>query len=145
METGSSDVTNLQIWSFGYFGCSTISKFSYGKLVTYVDRVWLNNMQVRKEPQTGNPVQQPDAGQSSQVNDQLRVKFRRSGNDIWSTDNPTTGKAGADQVHDPGNTGTASNVVGNVSSFLSGICASFRSDNIVVESVQQLKKSSQNY
>ena len=102
-------------------------------------------MQVPKEPQTGNRVQQPDAGQSSQVNDQLRVKFRRSGNDVWSTDNPTTGKAGADPVQDPGKTGTASNVIGNVSSFLSGISASFRSDNVIVESAQQLKKSSQNY
>ena len=78
----------------------------------------------------------------------LKVTLRRSVGDAWTSDQADNLAPGA--TPNPGRTATVSplnlpttSVAENVSSFLSGIRASFRSENTNVESKLQSKRMSQ--
>ena len=81
----------------------------------------------------------------------VMVNLRRSEGDVWSASQPVTSKP--DPAPNPGPDAmtiptlnvnqTIVSVADNVTSFLSGIRASFRSDNVNVSSLNQPKKSNQ--
>ena len=86
---------------------------------------------------------------SASAPDRLKVTLRRSGGEIWSASNeplskpdPAPNPVSASNLTQIANLPTSS-VAENVSAFLSGIKASFRSENVNVSSLSKSKKSSQ--
>ena len=117
----------------------------------YIDRTYHSKSQPRSQVQSGsNEHPQRQAGTSSNVRPKLRISLTKWPDGGWSPSvNSSQNRHGPistsvpvivnNEIHQP----LAATVAENVTSFLSGIRATFRNDNTIVVSKHKSKKPSQ--